>query len=163
PVLRSTAGITLSRNLPTKLAVCELCGEGVGEATMAAVGPSAFRPAFETHATPGGDCRAMLSFPIRGLSIGRWKATATWTGSLVPGWNHLERRSYACRVVWLAGSLPASLEARRSPSAGAASASITAVAATAVNAGRRWTRCTQRSQNPDSAVSVAPDARTPPV
>jgi len=66
------------------------------------------------------------------------------------------------RVVWLAGSLPASLEASRSPSAGAASTSISAVAAIAVTTGRRCTRCTHRIQKPPADASPSPPARRLP-
>ena len=75
-----------------------------------------------------------------------------------PGPNPCASRSYAWRVVWLAGSLPASLEASRRPSAGAANASITAVAATAVSAGRRCTWRTQRSQKPGFAPAASASA-----
>ena len=59
----------------------------------------------------------------------------------------------ACR--WPAGSLPASLEASRRPSAGAAKASISAVAATAMSAGRRCTWRTHRSQKPGLSAGVS--------
>ena len=63
------------------------------------------------------------------------------------------------RVVFDAGSLPASLAPRCRPNTGAASASITLVAATAAMAGRRCTAWTQRSQNPGWVLGERPAPR----
>ena len=106
---------------------------------------------------PGVLRNACVNLPSAAESFARGSATANWSGPLKPGPKPLARSSNAWRVVWPAGSLPASLDARRSPSAGAANASMVAVATMAVSAGRRCTRCTHRSQKA-GLVPSAPGA-----
>ena len=102
---------------------------------IAAVVPAALSRGDATDAIPGVVRKACATCATAALSCARGSATASWSGPLVPGPNPFASRSYACRVVWPAGSLPASLDASRSPRAGAASASISAVAAIAVTPG----------------------------
>src|SRR6185312_3624088 len=75
---------------------------------------------------PGTRLKAASSFAAAWWSDCR--STTTGIGSVKPGPKPADSRSYACRVVWLLGAVPASARPRRAFTTGEATTSRTATA-----------------------------------